>query len=145
MPLCVKSSTVRFGCRSATDPPHIENSSIGAEPTAATRPRSSLDLVRSYTSQLWAVFCIHVPISETNWPKKKSRKLRCLSAANVCRHGNAPVTTRRGWPVTSSGTVATLAAAFSGLGGMIHQRNRGGPPNGLVPAGAGWPPGPRAT
>ena len=93
-------------------------------------------MVRSYTSQLWAVFCIHVPISETNWPKKKSRKLRCLSAANVCRHGNAPVTTRRGCPVTSSGTVATLEAELSGSCAMMHYRNRGGPPNGLVPLGA---------
>ena len=45
MPLCVKSSTVRLGCRSATDPPHIENSSIGAEPTAATMPSRSFEPV----------------------------------------------------------------------------------------------------
>ena len=45
MALCVNSSTVRFGWRSATDPPHIENSSSGAEPTAATMPSSSFEPV----------------------------------------------------------------------------------------------------
>ena len=89
------------------------------------------------------MFCIHVPVSEINWPKKKSRKLRCLSAANVCRHGNAPATTRRGWPVISSGTVVTLAAVFSGFGGMAHQANRRGPrpQNSLLVPAAPWPAG----
>ena len=41
--LCVHSRTARFGCRSATDPPQSENSSIGAEPTAATMPSRSLE------------------------------------------------------------------------------------------------------
>ena len=45
MPLCVNSSTVRLGWRSATDPPHMENSSIGAELTAATMPSNSFEPV----------------------------------------------------------------------------------------------------
>ena len=45
MALCVHNNTIRFGCRSATDPPQSENSSIGAEPTAATMPSRSLEPV----------------------------------------------------------------------------------------------------
>ncbi|PYJ73017.1 MAG: MFS transporter, partial [Verrucomicrobia bacterium] len=58
---------------SASDPPQIENNIIGADPTAATTPSSNLEFVISYTNQLIAVCCIHVPMSETSWPQKKRR------------------------------------------------------------------------
>ena len=83
---------------------------MGVEPTAATTPSSIFELVSWYTSQPCAVFCIQVPMSETSWPAKKSRKLRCLSAEKVWRHDKPPMTTRRCWPVTSSGTPATILA-----------------------------------
>ncbi len=43
--VCVIKTMFRFECRSATDPPQIENSIIGAEPTAATVPKSIFDPV----------------------------------------------------------------------------------------------------
>ena len=45
-------------------------------------------------------------MSEMSWPQKKSRKFRYRSAEKVLRKEIPPVTTRRGRPVTSSGTDA---------------------------------------
>ena len=120
MLLWVHSKTFLFEQRSATDPPHMEKKSIGAEPTAATTPSNIFEPVSWYTSQLCAAFCIHVPISEIDCPMIKSRKLRCLSAENVCRNDSFPAATRRGWPVTSSGTVATSAFPRWDGAGMKH-------------------------
>src|SRR5437763_2187289 len=57
--VCVARMIERFGYRSASDPPQIENNIIGADPTAATTPSSNLEFVISYTNQLIAVCCIH--------------------------------------------------------------------------------------
>ena len=41
----VKKTTVRLGCRSATEPPQSESSSMGNDPTAATVPNRTLEPV----------------------------------------------------------------------------------------------------
>lgn len=66
MAIWVQQMTTRLGWRSATEPPHIESSSMGSDPTAATVPSSTFDPVNWYTSHPWAVFCIHDPISDTS-------------------------------------------------------------------------------
>ena len=45
IPFCVKQTTVRLGCRSATEPPQTESSSRGNDPTAATVPNRTLEPV----------------------------------------------------------------------------------------------------
>jgi hypothetical protein len=36
-------------------------------------PSINLECVSEYTTQLTAVFCIHVPMSDMDWPKKYNR------------------------------------------------------------------------
>ena len=89
--VCVHSTMLRLECWSAIEPPQIENNSIGAELDRRDHSRAAIsNCVISYTSQPCAVFCIQVPMSETNWPLKNSRKFRCRSAENVCRSINSP-------------------------------------------------------
>ena len=74
--VCVSMSVRRLSKRSATTPPHTPNSSMGRNCSATMKPRAdpAVDFpVSSSTSQLWAVICIHVPVSDTSWEKKNSR------------------------------------------------------------------------
>ena len=71
--LCVITSTRRLSNRSAINPPHMPASSIGVNWRAVVTPRATPLPVSLSTSQLWAVICIHVPVSETSWPAKKRR------------------------------------------------------------------------
>ena len=54
------------------------------------RPEQTFEPVNWYTSQPCAVFCIHEPMSDTNWPMKNNLKLRCFNAAKVSRHVTPP-------------------------------------------------------
>ena len=45
IPVWVKKTTVRLGCRSATEPPQTESSSRGSDPTAATVPSMTFEPV----------------------------------------------------------------------------------------------------
>ena len=45
----------------------------GMKRQKASTPIATGELVSSTTSQASAVFCIHVPTTETSWPLKKSR------------------------------------------------------------------------
>ena len=74
--LCVQISVRRLSRRSAITPPHTPNSSMGRNCRATISPRAEPAVARpvsSSTSQLWAVVCIHVPLREISWEKKKSR------------------------------------------------------------------------
>ena len=70
---CVATRIERFGYRSASAPPQMDESIMGADPTAATTPSRSFEFVIWYTYQLIAVCCIQVPMSETSWPQKNNR------------------------------------------------------------------------
>src|SRR5690606_1829967 len=72
----VARNSRRRGRRSASQPPARPNSSTGIRLVKATRPSRKLELVRRYTSQAWATFCIQVPCRDTSWPKKNSRYCR---------------------------------------------------------------------
>src|SRR5512139_859225 len=56
-------------------------------PTKLTSPRSRAEPVSWYTSQFWAMDCIHVPTREVSWPKNQRRKFRCRSAWKVVARG----------------------------------------------------------
>ena len=58
--------------RSAAKPPTGARRNTGNCPMKPTSPNRTDDCVSRYTSQAWATFCIHVPITEMNWPAKKS-------------------------------------------------------------------------
>ena len=58
-------------------------------------------------------------MSDTSWPTKNSRKLRCFNAAKVSRHDMPPTTPRRGCPAVSCGTLATCAGGSDGSGGIV--------------------------
>jgi hypothetical protein len=65
---------VRLSYRSASTPPHSENSSDGPNCRASTMPTAVPELSESSrTSQSWATRCIQVPVSETTWPLAYSR------------------------------------------------------------------------
>src|SRR6476661_9485695 len=59
---CVATRIERFGYRSASAPPQMDEIIIGADPTADTTPSRSFEFVIWYTYQLIAVCCIHVPM-----------------------------------------------------------------------------------
>lgn len=69
----VTSRIRRLSKRSAITPPHIPNSSMGRNCRATVTPRSRPLPVRVSTSQLCATCCIHVPDTETSWPRKNRR------------------------------------------------------------------------
>ena len=53
----------------ATSPKSVN----GTKRQNASAPTASGELVSSTTSQASAMFCIHVPLTETIWPLKKRR------------------------------------------------------------------------
>jgi hypothetical protein len=55
---------------SATTPPINENIKEGNMVANKVTPSINLECVSEYTTQLTAVFCIHVPNSEIDWPVK---------------------------------------------------------------------------
>ena len=79
------SITARRGNRSANTPPTSRKITSGAVFAAITRPRSVGEPVRSSTAHASANGVIASPISDTNWPVKKSRNWRSWSAANGSR------------------------------------------------------------
>src|SRR6516162_8880072 len=72
---CDPSNRNRRSTRSATTPPIKENRKIGISPRKASSPSMNADLESSNTSQLWASFCIHVPILDVHAPNHMMRKL----------------------------------------------------------------------
>lgn len=60
--------------RSAATPANGARKNAGIWLLKPTSPRRNAELVMRYTSQLIAVCCIHVPMSETPCPTKKRRK-----------------------------------------------------------------------
>jgi len=64
--------TLRLGSLSRRTPAQRDTRNIGIDEAKLTYPRYTFEFVMSYMSQLWATFCIHVPISDTSCPKKKS-------------------------------------------------------------------------
>src|ERR1017187_4295648 len=64
-------------------PPAGENRKIGIWLEKPMAPSSTEEPVIRYTSHAWATFCIQVPISEIDWPAKKSWKLRYCKARSV--------------------------------------------------------------
>ena len=70
---CTARSVGFFGNASAMTPPKSPSRRTGTNWTAATMPRSSGLFVSVRTSQPCATDCIHVPMSETSCPPKKSR------------------------------------------------------------------------
>ena len=73
MAVCVNSSSRRLGMRSATTPAQSEKANTGTPAQNDTTPSLNGERVKSYTNQAWATFCIHVPMSDTSWPKKNRR------------------------------------------------------------------------
>ena len=51
--------------------------------------------VRRSTSRVWATIVSHVPVWETSWPRKKSRKLRIRSERKVSFAASDTRVTRR--------------------------------------------------
>ena len=59
----------RLSYRSASTPPNSENSSVGPNCRASTKPIAVPELPdSSRISQSWATRCIQVPVSEITWP-----------------------------------------------------------------------------
>src|SRR5690606_34227080 len=69
--------------RSTTTPPTIENRKAGNCAANTVAPSMNADCVSSYTTQYTAVRCIHMPISDTDCPKKYNLKLRLCNALNA--------------------------------------------------------------
>ena len=65
--------TRRLSIRSAITPPSGPNKNMGRNRTAVVSPSWVPLWVRPRTRKDWATVCIHVPATETSWPKKKSR------------------------------------------------------------------------
>ena len=63
----------RLSSRSATTPAYGPSSSVGSVCNATTSPIAVPDEVSSSTSQDWAIICIQVPASDTDWPANQSR------------------------------------------------------------------------
>ena len=55
---------------SARPPAKGAKTKAGRSPRKPTRPKIRADPLSRYTSQLIAIRCAHVPISEIAWPKK---------------------------------------------------------------------------
>jgi hypothetical protein len=51
----------------------MPSTSTGANCSAVVMPTGRERLVSRRTSQSWASCCIQVPLTDTSWPKKKSR------------------------------------------------------------------------
>ena len=68
--VCVMIRSRRLGKRSAISPPQAPPTSIGANCSAAAAPTATPLCVSCSTSHISATVCIHVPLSETSWPRK---------------------------------------------------------------------------
>ena len=76
-------SSLRLSDRSARSPAHAPKRSTGPNCAAASRPRARPLSVSSSTSSVCAMRVSQLPIWETSWPEKKSRKLRMRIDRNV--------------------------------------------------------------
>ncbi len=63
---CVRKMMRRLENRSAIAPACRVRGTRGIAPTKFTTPRSHADPVSWYTSQFWAIVCIHVPMREVS-------------------------------------------------------------------------------
>ena len=61
---------LRLSRRSASTPAGSEKIVNGTKRRNASRPTATGECVSPTTSQASAMFCIHVPLSETIWPAK---------------------------------------------------------------------------
>ena len=73
-------------------------SSVGRNCAVVTRPRAAALSVMLSTSHAWATICMKLPVIETAWPKKNSRKLRLSSELNAAFmfSRTVPITRRPG-------------------------------------------------
>ena len=70
---CVAINSRRVSKRSITTPAARPNRRNGTNRQNASAPTARAEPESSITSHASAMFCIHVPASETTWPVKKSR------------------------------------------------------------------------
>src|ERR1700722_10146273 len=82
--VCVHTSTCLRSSLSTQTPAKGATRNVGIWPAKLTVPSSSAEPVSRYTSHDVAMRVIQVPISEMVWPPKKSLKLRCRSARQMC-------------------------------------------------------------
>jgi hypothetical protein len=66
----------RLSRRSARRPAHAPSTRMGPKFRASWIPNATLLSVSFSTSQAAATDCIHVPVTDTIWPPKNSRKFR---------------------------------------------------------------------
>src|SRR5580658_6384270 len=78
--VCDHTSTWRRLSRSIQTPANGASRNVGIWPAKLTVPSTRAEFVSLYTSHDVAMRVIHVPMSEMDWPPKKSLKLRCRSA-----------------------------------------------------------------
>jgi hypothetical protein len=71
--VCVTMTSRRLSKRSARTPANSPNSVNGANRQNASTPTATGERVSSTTNHASAMFCIHVPTTETSCPAKKSR------------------------------------------------------------------------
>ena len=64
---------LRTSMRSTRTPAKRPNTVYGRNWNAARTPTATGECVSSSTSQAVAMFCIHVPLTDTTWPLKKRR------------------------------------------------------------------------
>ncbi len=70
--VCVPMRRRRFDTRSATTPAGSEKRSEGSHCSALTMPSRNAECVSCSTSHACPTDCIHVPMSDTDWPAKNS-------------------------------------------------------------------------
>ena len=70
---CVTITVRRLSKRSAITPAKRPKSVNGPKRQKERRPTASGRVRQRSTSQYIAMFCIHVPLTETTWPAKKRR------------------------------------------------------------------------
>ena len=85
-----RCSSWRRSTRSAMTPPARENRKIGISPRNASSPSRNGEPESCSTSQLWASFCIQVPMLEVQAPAHISRKSRDSKARKVRLSKPAP-------------------------------------------------------
>jgi len=66
-------TSLRLSTRSTITPAKSANSVNGPNRATESSPSASGECVRLRTSQYIAMFCIHVPLTDTTWPPKNSR------------------------------------------------------------------------
>ncbi len=80
---CTTRSNRRLSERSVTSPAHAPSTSTGPNCAPANSPSATPESVSFSTNNVWATTVSQLPIEETSWPPKNSRKLRMRSAANI--------------------------------------------------------------